>query len=200
MTPLAVYILEQAQKAHSEQLSELQFLADFDSRLLGATKVRLPNIATAIAEIRQGGQWPWPAPSEVPAIGEDDQERGELAARRQAVVLAIRESVAASEDLTYLLGHRGSDMSDVIGQVERGMSALDVSRSMCMADRREVVNAATSRLRLARHNFQRAIFLLAIAEGSSLAEIGRTWRVSRQLVSRMTKEKDQSRAAAATDY
>jgi hypothetical protein len=60
---------------------------------------------------------------------------------------------------------------------------------MGLADRREIVNSAAARLRKARHDFQRAMFLLAIAEGSSLAEIGRTWRVSRQLVSRMTKEK-----------
>jgi hypothetical protein len=188
MTPLAVYILEQAQKAHGERLSEQQFLADFDLRLLGATKVRLPNIAQAVSEIRQGGQWPWPAPSEVAAMEEQDQERNQLPAQRHEVVLAMREILAASEDLTYLLDHLGSDMGDGIGQVERGASALDVARSMCLADRREIVNSSASRLRKARHDFQRAMFLLAIAEGSSLAEIGRTWRVSRQLVSRMTKE------------
>lgn len=189
MTPLAEYIFEQAQKAHGEQLSEQQFLADFDSRLLGATKVRLPSIVTAMSEIHQGGQWPWTAPSEVRAMKEKDPERGELSAQRHAIVLAMREVLAASDDLTYLLGHLGSDMDDGIGQVEQGVSALDVARSMCLADRREIVNAAASRLRQARHNFQRAMFLLAIAEGNSLAEVGRTWRVSRQLVSRMTKEK-----------
>jgi hypothetical protein len=189
MTPLAVYILEQAKKAHSEQLSEQQFLADFDSRLVGATKVRLPNIVKAITEIRQGGEWPWPTPSEVPARDENEQEQGELSTKRQSVLVAMREILCASEDLTYLLGHLGSDLSNGIGQIERGVSALDVSRSMCLADRREIVNAAATRLRQARHDFQRAMFLLAIAEGSSLADIGRTWRVSRQLVSRMTKEK-----------
>ncbi len=189
MTPLAAYILERAQKAHSEQCSEEQFLTDFDSRLLGATKVRLPSIMTAMSEIRQCGLWPWPVQSEVPTTAENDPERDELSDQRHAVVAAMREILAASDDLTYLLKRLGSDLADGIEQVERGMSALDVTASMCLADRREIVNAAASRLRAARHGFQRAMFLLAIAEGSSLAEIGRTWRVSRQLVSRMTKEK-----------
>jgi hypothetical protein len=189
MTALVVYVLEQAQKADGKQLSEEEFLADFDQRSLGATKVRLPNIGEAIIEIRQGGQWPWPDPSEVSAIEEKEQERNQLPAQRHEVVSAMREILAASEDLTYLLDHLGSDLGDGIGQVERGVSALDVARSMCLADRREIVNSAASRLRKARHDFQRAMFLLAMAEGSSLAEIGRTWRVSRQLVSRMTKEK-----------
>jgi hypothetical protein len=189
MTPLAAYILEQAQRAHGDHRSEQQFLADFDSRLVGATKVRLPEIATAITEIRRGGQWPWPSPSEVLAIEDNEQERDQLSVRRQIVILATCELVAASEDLSYLLGRLGSDLVDGMQRVEQGVSALDVSRSMCLADRREIVNAAASRLRQARHDFQRAMFLLAMAEGSSLAEIGRTWRVSRQLVSRMTKEK-----------
>jgi len=33
------------------------------------------------------------------------------------------------------------------------------------------------------------MFLLAVTEGESRAEIARIWRVSRQLVSRMVKEK-----------
>ena len=189
MTPLAEYILEQAQRAHGDHLSEQQFLANFDSRLVGATKVRLPKIATAITEIRQGGQWPWPAPSEVSEMEDKEQERDQLSVRRQGVIQATSELVAASEDLGYLLGRLGSDLVEGMQSVEQGVSALDVSLSMGLADRREIVNAAASRLRQARHNFQRAMFLLAMAEGNSLAEIGRIWRVSRQLVSRMAREK-----------
>jgi hypothetical protein len=61
MTPLASYILELAKRAHDRQLSERQFLFDFDQRILAASRVPLPNIAAAITEIRQSGNWPWPA-------------------------------------------------------------------------------------------------------------------------------------------
>ncbi|HXQ18433.1 MAG TPA: hypothetical protein VN781_02285 [Acidimicrobiales bacterium] len=60
MTPLAGYILELAKRACDRQLSEQQFLVDFEERILAASKVQLPNIGAAITEIRQSGDWPWP--------------------------------------------------------------------------------------------------------------------------------------------
>ena len=190
MNELAVYILEQAHKAHDEQLSEEEFLAQFDERALGATKVRLPSITRAMTEIRQGGQWPWPAPSE-PRPSEPARPAGdEIAARREAVVSAIRALTAASQDLTYLFGRLGLDMGgDAIEQIERGTNALDLVRSMSLADRRETLQAAAARLQGCRHEFQRAMFLLSAAEGEPMAEIARAWRVSRQLVSRTIRER-----------
>jgi hypothetical protein len=190
MTALAEYMLEQAQKAHGDQRSEQEFLADFDQRLLGATKARLPGIVQAMAEIREGGQWPWPEPSESLPLERDGHGSEEIPARRQDVVNAIRELTAASQDLTFLFGRLGLDMGgDAIAQIERGTSALDVVRSMSLADRRETLQAAAARLQKGRHEFQRAMFLLSAAEGASLAEIARAWRVSRQLVSRTINEK-----------
>jgi hypothetical protein len=60
MTPLAAYVLELAQRAHARQLSEQQFLVDFEERILAATKIALPNIGAAITELRASGDWPWP--------------------------------------------------------------------------------------------------------------------------------------------
>jgi hypothetical protein len=60
MTPLAGYVLELAQQAYDRQLSEQQFLVDFDERILAASKIALPNIGAAITELRASGDWPWP--------------------------------------------------------------------------------------------------------------------------------------------
>jgi hypothetical protein len=60
MTPLAAYILELAQRAHDKQLSEQQFLVDFEERILSASRIALPNIGAAITELRASGDWPWP--------------------------------------------------------------------------------------------------------------------------------------------
>ena len=100
----------------------------------------------------------------------------------------MREVGAASEDLKSMFDRLVSGLDVAIEQIQRGGTALEVAQSMGLADRREMLNAAAARVRKARHEFQRAMFLQAVAEGSSLAEIARTWRVSRQLVSRMTKE------------
>lgn len=109
-------------------------------------------------------------------------------ARRQDVVATMREAGAAAGELKDLFEQLATGIDLGIDQIEWGEGALAAARSMRLPDRREMLNAAAARVRQARHNFQRAMFLLAMAEGSSLAEIARTWRVSRQLVSRMTKE------------
>jgi hypothetical protein len=190
MNELAAYILEQAHKAHDEQLSEEEFLAQFDERAIGATKVRLPSLAQAMTEIRQDGYWPWPTPSEARPTEPAPSHGDEIALRREAVVSAIRELAAASQDLTYLFGRLGLDMGgDAIEQIEQGVNALDLVRSMSLADRRETLQAAAARLQGCRHEFQRAMFLLSAAQGEPLAEIARAWRVSRQLVSRTVREK-----------
>jgi len=111
-----------------------------------------------------------------------------VSARRLDVVQTMREVGAASEDLKSMFDRLVSGLDVAIEQIQRGGTALEVAQSMGLADRREMLNAAAARVRKARHEFQRAMFLQAVAEGSSLAEIARTWRVSRQLVSRMTKE------------
>jgi hypothetical protein len=190
MNELAVYILEQAQKAHDEHLSEEGFLAQFDERALAATKVRLPGIAEALTELRRGGLWPWPRPSEPRPSAPTRSPGDELAIRRAAVVSAIRDLATASQDLTYLFRRLGSDMGgDAIEQIERGADALDLVRSMSLADRRETLQAAAARLQGCRREFQRAMFRLSAAQGASSAEIARAWRVSRQLVSRTIREK-----------
>jgi hypothetical protein len=119
-----------------------------------------------------------------------------VVARRHVVVSAMREVGAASEDLKNMFETLVSGVDGAIERIEHGGSALHVAEAMSLADYREALNAGAARVRRARHDFQRAMFLLAMAEGSSLADIARAWRVSRQLVSRMTKEEPR---AAPTD-
>jgi hypothetical protein len=101
---------------------------------------------------------------------------------------ALEEVSAASVDLATLLSSLGVVTHEAMGQVEGGGKAIDLAASMDLANRREILNKAADRMRNSRHQVQRAFFLLALAEGSSRAEVARVWRVSRQLVSRMTAE------------
>jgi len=109
-------------------------------------------------------------------------------ARRKELVAALHEVTVASEDLSALLGILSVVTRDAIAQVERGSSAIELAESGDLASRRETLNMAAYRMRRSRHEVQRAFFLLALAEGSSKAEVARVWRVSRQLVSRMVGE------------
>lgn len=69
-----------------------------------------------------------------------------------------------------------------------GGPAADLPRVAHVMESRAEVNAALAEVQQTRHRSQRSLFLLAVEEGFSLAEIARTWGISRQLVSRMTKE------------
>jgi DNA-directed RNA polymerase specialized sigma24 family protein len=100
----------------------------------------------------------------------------------------MRETTAASEVLKRLFDRLELVPSDAVEQIEHGAKALGVTQSMGLADSRETLNAAVTRLRRACHDLQRAMFLLAVTEGESRAEIARIWRISRQLVSRMVRE------------
>jgi hypothetical protein len=113
--------------------------------------------------------------------------------RRKDVVIALREASAASEDLKRMFDDLDVITREAVQKVEYGSTALELAESMGLADRRENLNAAADRMRKSRHDFQRAMFLLALAEGSSRAEIARVWRVSRQLVSRMAGEQVEDR-------
>jgi hypothetical protein len=117
------------------------------------------------------------------------EDHDPLPALRRDVVLAMREFNAANKDLTRLFGRLEVVTRNTVAQIQQGKRALDIARSMRLADRRETLNAAAARVRQGRHDLQLAMFRLAEAEGASRAEIARTWRVSRQLVSRMTRKK-----------
>ena len=55
---------------------------------------------------------------------------------------------------------------------------------------RAALSDALGELERARHVAQRLLFLLLQAEGQTLADIGRMWGISRQLVSRLVHEPD----------
>ena len=118
----------------------------------------------------------------------EKNDGAQLDARRRDLVVAMEEITAAGKDLTDLFDHLELVLRDAVGQIERGARALDVAQSMGLADRRESVNAAADRVRKGRHAVQLAMFLVALDEGESRAEIARVWRVSRQLISRMIRE------------
>jgi DNA-directed RNA polymerase specialized sigma24 family protein len=109
-------------------------------------------------------------------------------ARRQSVIedlagleeaaAAVRGNLAPPEDRVSLARRH----------LESGGPAADLPRVAHVMEERAAVNAALAEMQQARHRSQRSLFLLAVDEGFSLAEIARTWGISRQLVSRMTRE------------
>jgi len=72
--------------------------------------------------------------------------------------------------------------------LESGRSMHEIALMINAADKRSVTSGLIREVQGARHRSHQAAFKLAVAEGSTMAEIAREWGVSRQLVSRMVKE------------
>jgi plasmid stabilization system protein ParE len=111
---------------------------------------------------------------------------------RADLIRALDEVSTALIELARRFDDLDLQTRDTIKQVEGGATALSLAASMGLPDRRDALNAAVERVRKGRHEFLRTMFLLALEEGSSRAEIARVWHVSRQLVSRMTGEEQDS--------
>jgi DNA-directed RNA polymerase specialized sigma24 family protein len=109
---------------------------------------------------------------------------------RRDVLAALDELDVATEESGRLFDRLRTQARHLRPQIERGAKASDLTHSLRISDCRAAVSQALTRIEKARHQFQRAMFLLAAAEGASLADIARAWGISRQLVSRMTREPD----------
>jgi DNA-directed RNA polymerase specialized sigma24 family protein len=109
---------------------------------------------------------------------------------RRDVLTALDELDAATRESGRLFDRLRTQAHHLRPQLERGAKASDLTHSLRISDCRGAVSEGLTRIEKARHQFQRAMFLLAAAEGASLADIARAWGISRQLVSRMTKESD----------
>ena len=115
-------------------------------------------------------------------------------------------------DTTQLLRTRYLAAVDAVeGASERTIAALvaaqearDLARAAIAAGRpmtelesmiepqslRASVSDALTDLERTRHDAQRLLFQLLHTEGQTMADIGRTWGISRQLVSRLVNEPD----------
>jgi hypothetical protein len=115
----------------------------------------------------------------------------ELRTRYLAAIDAVQD--AAGRMMTALQDAEAARgvARDVVLQ-GRPLSELDtVIRPQPM---RAALSDALAALERTRHDAQRLLFQLLQAEGQTLADIGRRWGISRQLVSRLVNEPDPQRA------
>jgi hypothetical protein len=78
--------------------------------------------------------------------------------------------------------------------VLQGRPISDLEHVIHPQPMRAALSDSLAELERARHDAQRLLFQLLQAEGQTLADIGRMWGISRQLVSRLVNEPDPQRA------
>jgi hypothetical protein len=106
----------------------------------------------------------------------DSLEQVERASER--TVTALCEAHQALEAIRDLVAS-GRPLADVEGVVEPGPVRAGVTDALLTLER-------------SRHEAQRLLFRLLQAEGQTLADIGRAYGISRQLVSRLVNEPDRA--------
>jgi hypothetical protein len=112
-----------------------------------------------------------------------DELRSRYLAALVAVQSATDRTIAALED-----AHRARAV--VRDVVERGRPLSELEESLDPQPLRASLSDALTELERTRHDAQRLLFKVLHNEGQTLADIGRMWGISRQLVSRLVNEPD----------
>jgi DNA-directed RNA polymerase sigma subunit (sigma70/sigma32) len=110
--------------------------------------------------------------------------------RRYVDALATVEHASRRTESALEEARRGWDVAREL--VESGRALLEFEQILDPHPLRAGLADALTELESTRHDAQRLLFLLLQAEGRTLAEIGRTYGISRQLVSRLVNEADPS--------
>jgi DNA-directed RNA polymerase specialized sigma24 family protein len=116
------------------------------------------------------------------------QSSSRLENLRSETLASVEDLEEAMEVMHRQLRTLSTTLRRARRHIEGGGLARDIDVAASVSDTRSGTSAALHDVQAARHRGQRAFFKLAAAEGASLAEIARTWGVSRQLVSRIVKE------------
>jgi len=109
---------------------------------------------------------------------------------RQRYVRALDEVERACERTIAVLVETRDARALTRELIQSGRPLTDLERVMEPQSLRANLADALAALERARHDAQRLLFQLLHAEGQTLADIGRTYGISRQLVSRLVNEPD----------
>jgi hypothetical protein len=129
------------------------------------------------------------------------RQNGDVIAETPAQVQDLRARYVASLDTLH---EASGQLASVLRETDAGCAVArelvssgrplgDVEELMEPLSLRSSLSDALAELERARHSAQRLLFLLLQSEGKSLADIGRTYGISRQLVSRLVNEAEPAR-------
>jgi hypothetical protein len=140
-----------------------------ESRVSKPRDVRVPRLRRAV---RQNA-----------TVGNEQQD--ELRAR----YLASLDVLGDASDCVADALRRGAEARDVVRRyMAQGATVSDIEKVIEPEPLRASLSHAITELERARHETQRLLFSLLHAEGQTMTDIGRTWGISRQLVSRLINE------------
>jgi DNA-directed RNA polymerase sigma subunit (sigma70/sigma32) len=109
----------------------------------------------------------------------------------RARYVATLDMIERASDRTIAALEAARKMREVGREVmQQGRPLVNLERVMEPQPLRAELSSALAELERTRHESQRLLFQILHAEGRTLAEIGRAYGISRQLVSRLVNEPD----------
>jgi hypothetical protein len=112
--------------------------------------------------------------------------------RRQRLIRAQYRVVESSARLRTELEGYEKAMLKIAERLEHGDPAVSAGRGTGVPGHRRQVTESIDQFEASRHQLRLALFALGMAEGASIAEIGRVLGISRQLASRIAGEETRS--------
>jgi hypothetical protein len=124
----------------------------------------------------------------VTSTNSDTPHQVELDAVSCEYLDALENLAAASEQVHQALDEAAQALLLIREHLERGGQVSDFTNDIHPAPLRTLLSTSLDNLERQRHKAQRLLFKILRNEGKSMAEIGRAWGISRQLVSRLINE------------
>ena len=112
----------------------------------------------------------------------------DLVGLRSEYLAALGALHAATQLVHQALDDAAAALVIVRDHIEHEGMVSDLDEYISPTQLRESLSTSINDLERVRHHAQRLLFRLLHAEGMTMSDIGRTWGVSRQLVSRFINE------------
>ena len=112
----------------------------------------------------------------------------DIPALRREYLAALEPLAEASRRVHQALDEAAATLEIVRDHIQQDRNISDFAGIIDPIPLRTALATALNDLEYTRHQTQRLLFRLLHAEGMSMSDIGRTWGISRQLVSRLINE------------
>jgi hypothetical protein len=106
---------------------------------------------------------------------------------------SMKELLAALAEARDEIRRSEQGIRRTLRKVERGQGLASVVIADSPSEGRQSLDDAMETLTSLRHRTRSLVFALAVEEGLSIGEVGRTWGISRQLASRYVREASDGR-------
>jgi hypothetical protein len=107
---------------------------------------------------------------------------------KDEAVQSVEQLLEALAEARHAIRATEAALRRALKKVEQGSDVATAIEAAHPAETRQRVNDALTAVEQCRHEVRRTVFGVAIQEGMSIGDLGRSWGFSRQMASRYARE------------